>query len=139
MRTLFTIILMSLVILPGGSYAANSIDARDQKVDSASNNAEKKQHHPAVQKAAVPIERRTVYGAEQIKKKAEASKESGKRGNAKLNGYLNGFLDGLNGLSRNLSKTEGPMTARQKEKRMSFKERLELELERKQQRNNGEK
>jgi len=129
---------MSLVILPGGSYAANSIDARDQKVGPVSNDAGKK-HRSAAQKAVVPIERRTVYGAEQIRKKAEASKGSGKRGNAELNGYLNGFLDGLNGLSRNLSKTEGPMSARQKEKRMSFKERLKLELERKQQRNNGKK
>jgi len=138
MRILFAIILLSVVISPGISYATDDIDARNQKHAPVSNDAGKK-HRSAAQKAVVPIERRTVYGAEQIKKKVQASKGSGKRGNAELNGYINGFLDGLNGLSRNLSKTEGPLTARQKEKRMSFKERLKLELERKQQRNNGEK
>jgi len=126
--------LLSVVMSPGFSYATDDMDARNQQHDSISNDAGKK-HRSAAQKTVVPIERRTVYGAEQIKKKAEASKESGKRGNAKLNGYLNGFLDGLNSVSRSLSSTDGKvLTAKQKERRMSFKERLKLEMERKQQR-----
>jgi len=101
-----------------------------QKNDSISN------HNSVAGKATVPVGHRTAYGTDQIQQKEQAAKGSSKRGTAKLKGYINGFMDGLNSFSRSMSTTEGKaLTAKQKEKRLSFKEQLKLEMERKRQRN----
>ncbi len=125
MRILFVIMLLFLTLLPGHSYAANNIDLMAQKNGTVSNN----------EKAVVPIGHRTALGVDQMKRKEKAAKGSGKRGTALLKGYLSGFLGGLNNFSHGLRNSEGKvLTAKQKEKRLSFKERLKLELERKRQR-----
>jgi len=129
MRILFAIMLLSLTILPGNPYAADS-RSMGQKDVSVSDN----------KKAVVPVGHRTALGVDQIRAKEKAAKGSSKRGTAKLKGYFNGFLNGMNSVSHSLSNPDGKvLTAKQKEKRLSFKEQLKLEMERKRQRNNVSK
>jgi len=94
-------------------------------------------NRPVAEKVVVPIEHRSVRGSDAIKAKMEASKGSGKRGTAKMQGYINGFMGGLQNLSNMLSGPEDKekLSARQRERKMSFKERLKMELEKKRQRN----
>jgi len=116
-------------MLPEASYAAKDSGVMDQKNGSASS------HHSDAGKAAVPVGHRTALGIDQIKQKEEAAKGSSKRGTAKLQGYISGFMGGINSFSHSISNTKGEtLTAKQKEKRLSFKERLKLEMERKRQR-----
>jgi len=120
--------MLSLIILPENPYADSH--AVGQKNGSASNR----------EKVIVPVGHRTAYGADQVKDKEEAAKESSKRGTEQLKGYLNGFLKGINSASRSLSNPDGKeLTAKQKEKRLSFKEQLKLEMGRKRQRNSAGK
>jgi len=102
---------------------------------------EGKNRPSTTEKTVVPIEHRSVRGSQEMKKKMEAAKDSGKRGTAKLKGYLNGFLGSLQEVSDMLSAAEdkGQRSARQKKRKMSFKERLKIELEKKRQRNNARK
>jgi len=94
-------------------------------------------NRPVMEEVVVPIEHRNVRGSEQIKAKMEASKDSGKRGTAKMQGYIDGFMGGLQSFSEMLSGPEDKarLSARQQERKMSFKERLKMELEKKRQRN----
>jgi len=94
-------------------------------------------NRPVAEEAVVPIEHRSVRGSDAIKAKIEASKDSGKKGTAKMQGYINGFMGGLQNLSNMLSDPEDKekLSARQQERKMSFKERLKMELEKKRQRN----
>jgi len=100
-------------------------------------------NRPVTENAVVPIGHRSVRGTNEIKAKMEASKDSGKRGTAKLQGYLSSFLGGMQSLNDALSGAEdnGELSAKQKarlkERKISFKERLKLELEKKRQRNNA--
>ncbi len=102
---------------------------------------EGKNRSSTTEKTVVPIGHRSVRGSEQIKKKMEAAKESGKKGTAKLKGYFSGLLGSLQKFSDTLSSYEdkGRISARKKERKMSFKERLKIELEKKRQRNNARK
>jgi len=98
---------------------------------------EEGKNRPAAEEAVVPIEHRSVRGSDAVKAKIEASKDSGKKGTAKMQSYINGFMGGLQSLSNMLSGPEDKekLSTRQKEQKMSFKERLKLELEKKRQRN----
>jgi len=164
LMVLLTLNALVLNVLAGVSYAAaedasgdlkapvmgsvrgsfSSEDARAEraaKLRAKMEAIEERRNRPVAKEAVVPIEHRSVRGSEQIKAKIEASKDSGKKGTAKMQGYINGFMGGLQNLSSMLSGPEDKekLSARQKERKMSFKERLKLELEKKRQRNEARK
>jgi len=121
-----------------GSFSSEETRAdRAAKLRAKMKAIEERRNRPVAEKVVVPIEHRNVRGSEQIKAKMEASKGSGKRGTAKIQGYINGFMGGLRSFSDMLSGPEDKeqLSARKKERKMSFKERLKMELKKKQQRN----
>jgi len=164
MRKLSMVAMLALNILLGVPYAIagnsdihfrapivepvrGSISSEDARVDRAAKlrarmkAIEEGKNRPVVEDVAVPIEHRSVRGSDQIKEKMQASKDSGKRGTAKMQSYINGFMGGLQRLSDTLSsfKDREQLNVRQKERRMSFRERLKLELEKKRKRNEAKK
>ncbi len=164
MRKLSMVAMLALNILLGVPYAIagnsdihfrapivepvrGSISSEDARVDRAAKlrarmkAIEEGKNRPVVEDVAVPIEHRSVRGSDQIKAKMKASKDSGKRGTAKMQSYINGFMGGLQRLSDTLSsfKDREQLNVRQKERRMSFRERLKLELEKKRKRNEAKK
>ncbi|MDQ6959009.1 MAG: hypothetical protein Q9M24_07870 [Mariprofundaceae bacterium] len=123
--------------------ARGSVSSEDTRADRAAKlkvkmkAIEEGTNRPVAEEVVVPIGHRSVRGSDAIKAKIEASKDSGKKGTAKMQGYINGFMGGLQSLSNMLSDPEDreKLSTRQKERKMSFKERLKLELEKKRERN----
>lgn len=128
---------------PAVEPVRGSVSSEDARADRAAKlkvkmkAIEEGTNRPVAEKVVVPIEHRSVRGSDQIKGKMEASKDSGKRGNAKIHSYINGFLGGLQRFSDTLSSPgdKKQLSERQKERKMSFRERLKLELEKKKKRN----
>lgn len=125
-----------------GSFSSEETRAdRAAKLRAKIKAIEEGTNRPVAEEIVVPIEHRSVRGSDQIKEKIEASKDSGKRGSAKIQSYINGFLGGMQSFSDMLSSSEDreKLSVRQKERKMSFKERLKMELEKKRQRNETRK
>lgn len=154
MRKIYTMALLTLSMLAGGTCAVAEGDSYNFKAPavepargSVSSDAQRAEraaalkakmkaikegkNHPAVEKANVPIEDRTVQGTDQIKAKMKASEKSGEKGTRKLKEYVSGMFGSLQGLSNLFSGPEDKerLAERERERNMSFKERLNLELE----------
>jgi len=88
-------------------------------------------------KAAVPLEQQTVRGSGRIKAKMRASEESGKKATRKLHQWYSSIMEKARALTGRMSISKKDMETdenRKRERKMSFKERLKLELARQRER-----
>jgi len=160
MNKYFLMGLLTLSILPVSSYAAaedggvkfkapvvepvrGNVSTEDQKAGRAAKlkakmkAIEEHRFYPKRKTALVPEYRKTARGTDQIKAKAELSKDAGKRGTAKLKSYIHAIFGGFE--SPEMANYIAENGHGDSTKGMSFKTRLKLELEKKKQRNEARK
>lgn len=153
MKKIYAISLLAIGVLAGGAYATAedasggsntpAVESSQAHASSDSQRAERAaalkakinaykegRMHPTIKKVDKPIADQNVRGANKIQAKIADSKKAGERGNAKLKQYMNDLFGGLQGYSDAFSGSEnkGSEDKEKTARKMSFKERLKLEL-----------
>jgi len=124
-----------------------SVSTEDQQTDRAAKlkvkmkAIEEHRFYPKREATLVPEYRKTARGTDQVKAKAELSKDAGKRGTAKLKSYIHAVFGGFESpeMAKYIAKHGRSGAHSGNLVGMSFQERLKLELEKKKKRNETRK